>query len=60
MLAPNLLGRCRSTGEQISSIPIATPGINQHSPLDRLTPTLKKKRINKELKRACSRWGGVF
>jgi hypothetical protein len=44
-LAPNLLERCRPTGEQISSLwyPTANPGINQHSPLDSLTPTLGKK-----------------
>jgi hypothetical protein len=62
MPAPNLLGRCRTTGEQISStgIPTPTPGINQHSPLDSLTPALQKKKciINKELKRTCSRGAG--
>jgi hypothetical protein len=34
-------------------IPTATPGINQHSPLDRLTnhPAKKTRIINKKLKR---------
>jgi hypothetical protein len=44
--APNLLGRCRPTGEQQAScgIPPTTPGINQHSPLNRLTPHTTKKK----------------
>jgi hypothetical protein len=45
--APNLLGRhlAYQTGEHQAShgIPPATPGINQHSPLGRLTPSLQKK-----------------
>jgi hypothetical protein len=43
----------RPTGE-LCSISAATPGINQYSPLDRLTPHLDKKTnwiINKDLKR---------
>jgi hypothetical protein len=47
MLAPNLLGRhsIDQTGEHQTSrgIPPATPGINQHNPLGRLTPCWQKK-----------------
>jgi hypothetical protein len=50
ILAPNLLGRHGPTGEQISSpwYSKSYPGINQHSPLDRLTtvPLKKKKKTN--------------
>jgi hypothetical protein len=56
MPAPNLLGRHLT--EQIGdhqascSIPPATPGISQHSPLGRLTPGKKKPKnwISKELR----------
>jgi hypothetical protein len=50
MPAPNLLGRCRPTGEQISGMwySTATPGINQHSPLDRLTSIPQKKNLDNE------------
>jgi hypothetical protein len=60
MLAPNLLGR-HPADQQVRTkhhvgTPTATPGINQHSPLDRLiscTTAKKKKKpwtINMELK----------
>jgi hypothetical protein len=50
MPAPNLLQRCRPTGEQISCMwySTATPGINQHSPLDRQTPAPSKKKKKPE------------
>jgi hypothetical protein len=55
--APNLLGR-HPADQQVSNqvvggITTATPGINQHSPLGRVTPTPQKKNwiIKKELKR---------
>jgi hypothetical protein len=52
MRAPNLLGRhlANQTGEHQAShgIPTATPGINQPSPLGRLTPG--KKKLNNKLK----------
>jgi hypothetical protein len=64
LLAANLLGRCRPTGEQTSSMQYSHsyPGISQQSPLDRLTPALqntpKNWIINKELKRAHNRGAG--
>jgi hypothetical protein len=62
MPAPNLLGRCRPTGEQISNmhIPTATPGINQNSPLDRRTnaPHTQKNWIINTGKGTCSRGVG--
>jgi hypothetical protein len=52
MLAPNLLGRHRPTGEQISSTwySYSHSRINQQSPLDRLNfaPQKKKKLSNKQ------------
>jgi hypothetical protein len=51
MPASNLLGRHRPTGEQISNTPTATPGVNLHSPLDRLTfapPHTQKNMNNKQ------------
>jgi hypothetical protein len=63
MLAPNLLGRhsAYQTSECQAScnIPPATLGINQHSYLGRLTPTLQKKtwRVNNELK-TNTQWRG--
>jgi hypothetical protein len=44
--APDLLGRCRPSGEQKSSTqyPTTTPGIKQHSPLDRQIPALQKQK----------------
>jgi hypothetical protein len=65
MPAPNLLGRCRPTGERIrgTCIPIATLVINQHSYLDKVTLPCKKTKqnwiINKKLKKTCSRGGRV-
>jgi hypothetical protein len=62
----------RDTDQQVSkkaahSIPTATSGINQHNPLDRLTPALHKNKTktkktlnNKQLKRTCSKEGGVL
>jgi hypothetical protein len=49
----NLLGRCRSTDEcqDLCVFPSATPGINKHSHLDRLTspnPAKKKQKLNKQ------------
>jgi hypothetical protein len=60
MLAPNLLGR-HPADQQLSTkhhtlLPQPPPGINQHSPLDRLTlphkkkKKKKKKNLNQELK----------
>jgi hypothetical protein len=49
MPAPNLLDRCRPTGEQISIMQYSHnhPWNKQHSPLDRLTPrTTKRKKLN--------------
>jgi hypothetical protein len=44
--------------------PTATPGINQHSPLDRLTPALqKKKKLNNKQgteKDTQKRWWGTL
>jgi hypothetical protein len=50
MPAPNLLGRHRTTGEQIVACgtPTATHGINQHSTLDRLTPVPQKQNKTKQ------------
>jgi hypothetical protein len=46
--SPNLHGRCRPTGEQIHNTLYsqAIPRKDQHSPLDRLTPALQKKKLN--------------
>jgi hypothetical protein len=55
-------GRTTGVLQPSHGIPIATPGINQHSPLDRQSPTLQIKKIiiNKELKRTQQReWGAV-
>jgi hypothetical protein len=64
--APNLLGRwlADQTGKHQASrgIPPATYGINQHSPLVRLNPTLQKKyywTINNKLKISAQQRGGV-
>jgi hypothetical protein len=48
--APNLLGRCRPkvSTKCPCGIPTATPGINQHSPQDRLIPSQEK--TNKQTK----------
>jgi hypothetical protein len=44
--APNLLGKCRPTGEQISGMWYSHSILraNLHSPLDRLTPAPQKKK----------------
>jgi hypothetical protein len=61
--APNLLGRhsADQTGEQkgLCVIPPTTPGINQHSPLGRLTPPKKKLKTNTQQKgRSCRKHNG--
>jgi hypothetical protein len=53
MLGPNLLGR-HLVDQQVSTkyscgIPTATPGINLHSPVDRLTFHPANKQTNKKL-----------
>jgi hypothetical protein len=55
-------GPWKQAGCEAHGIPTATPEINQHSPLDSLTPALGKKNwiINKEQKRTHSREGGMF
>jgi hypothetical protein len=55
MPAPNLLGRHRPTVAH--GITIATPGINQHRPLDRLTPTPQKIIQNKTNKNLNNKQG---
>jgi hypothetical protein len=52
MPAPNLVGRCRTKGEQkvAHGIPTDILGINEHSSLDRLTPCPTKKKKKKKKK----------
>jgi hypothetical protein len=63
MLASNLLGRQPADQQVCTRQHTVFPGINQHSPLDRLTPAPweKKRVINKELKRNMYQrgWGAV-